>query len=256
MKLLSREDIQFDARLYSYSYFPQQVLLDPKEIPVTYYSLTFSGKDYNVTDQKNEVIRWLHHLGNGTKMGLLIERYIDWIWETDLRFNIKTFSSFNIHIMGQIPSLNIYSKRLMRHNHPPRQGHTKHNVATYVIPLSIELPVHQYFEYADYNDVGYTVPNQEDIFTKKTSFLEQCKTFADIYARNSDRFTGLQWKRKMLPAEWETLKINFEGSRYVHAVQELSTNIHLAAVFNDVDYVTPLNEEGIHFETIRNPDFL
>jgi len=256
MQLLNKQDLVFDARLYSYSYFPQQVLLDPKEIPITYYSLTFNGRDYDVVSQKNDVMRWLRHLGNGTRMGTLIERYIDWVWESDLKTNIKTFSSFNIHIIGQIPSLNIFSRRLMRHNHPPRHGRKNHYVATYVTPLYIDQPVNQYFAYADYHDVNYSVPSQEQIFNKNTPFLQACQNFADVYARMSDAFEGLQWQRRIFPETWETLRINFEGSRYVHSVEQLNTNVHLAAVFNDVEYVTPLNSEGMHFETIRNTDLL
>ncbi|NBX48514.1 hypothetical protein EBT25_01010 [bacterium] len=253
--MLKKQDIVFDSRLYSYSYFPQQVLLDQLEIPITYYSLPFAGLDHDIRDSKKEVMRWLRHLGNGSKMGTFVEQYVDWIWK-DVESTINTYSSLNIHIMGRIPALNIHSKRLMRHNHPPRMGRDNHYVVTYVTPICVEEGAEQYFAYADYNDINYVIPSHDTVFEKGMSFEEQCRKFAEMYASQSYQFEGLRWQRKTLPTEWETLKIKFCGSRYVHSVENLNKNVHMAVVFNDVDYTSPLNKEGMYFEAIRNPDFL
>jgi hypothetical protein len=245
MKLLNKHDLAgFNHNLFGASFFPHNFFQDPTEMSYQFLTIPNKGRPQTLTHAHAEIYRWLDFLSNN-KIGAKVRSVVDQFWG-DAVANIESFSSFNIHIEGNIPVLGINKKRMFSHIHPTRQGKDYHNALTYITPIYLAGPVQESFRYADYNEIGVKTRSEEQVFAGCSTRLEYGQAMATEF-KNSDQYPGLVWQDKTFPDAGEMLRIRFNAARYVHSVENYCNNVYAIAVFNDVEFVDPVGLQEMEF---------
>jgi hypothetical protein len=248
---LNRNDVKFDHKLFSFNLFPHLMWVPREEVTLQYLTIRNIGKVYEPKLMKDEVFAWLSFLRqqNG-KFGEFIYAYVDSIWQ-DVEDNIKSFTSLNIHVEGNMPAIGVTKTRMLTHIHPGRLGKPDHKTLTYITSAYQENDPTAYFNYADYDKIGYTQRTQEAIMEGCANAGEAAIAWLNEYNK-CGTIPGLEWQKRYLPGTNETLRMKFLASRYPHSVEATGTEIFVMPVFNDVEFYEPLNEDGMHFDMMPN----
>lgn len=249
---LNRNDIKFDHQLFLHNYFPHLMYVPLSRKPLQYLTVKDIGEPQVITESKEKVFQWLSLLkGHNGVFGEYVYNYVESIWD-DAVSNIKSFTSLNIHVEGNMPILNDTDKTgIFTHIHPPRHGAPIHNVLTYITAAYQEQQPTAYFKYADFTDIDYKQRTQEEIIEGCNTIQTMAKSYADEYDK-LESIPGLNWQKKYFPGADETLRIKFTASRYPHSTEDTGTEVYVIIVFNDVEFYEPLNEPGMQFDTFKN----
>lgn len=251
--LLSFHQCQdFDHQLFV---LPHHYCLPVNERIAQYYTLKqLYDKDYVPAEIAKEVFKWLQFLGQNTALGNFINKWLRSVWINKVQNKIKSFSSFNLIVEGSsLPKFNIDKSSLYLHTHPSIKNKAYNNVLTFVVPLHIDKMVEQYFTSTDLVKAGIAYDKQIMLSSLNKLDFQILKEAGDSYMiHNKEKFQHLTWTKIMFPSEDETLELRFDAARHLHTVENYTDNsIFLIAIFNDAEYIDPIDPSIIEHEIYK-----
>jgi hypothetical protein len=265
MRQLSYYDLkEFDYKLFSLNVLPHNMFIENHEMCYLFLRVnTPAGKnvleEVKINDKSLDQLlastdRWLDFLSN-TNIGMAVKEYVQTLW-TDVHTKIKSCSSINIHLDGNMPQINLRKSSTYRHRHPIRKHRTSHNVLTYVTPLLHMGEVTEYLSYADFDAAGVPAAFIEDLSPPGCTTLTSATNWAN-YIKSCHDVPGTVWHKEPFPGYDQTLRLQFNASRYSHGIDGMKdgTNIYCIVVFNDVEYHSELDEKEYVAELFDNKYF-
>lgn len=236
--MISPEDLQyFDPTLFAENLFLHQALRPASERAYMHYVLKQQRdkddplkyvKNYP-TEAEAEVFRWLDFLANNP-FGEFVRDHVAKVWPL-IEDQIDTFSTFNVQIEGSNPYHNIHKKSMFLHYHPARLDTRKSMTATFITPMLLQSEVNEVFKYADLEAHGRQSKTMNELFKDCKSKMDYAYAMFEDWKR--ENYQGLTWEHIKFP-EAGTLAFRFDGARYVHSVENVSDNVFIVLVLNDV----------------------
>jgi len=240
--MIKPEDLQyFNPTLFAENIFLHQALRPASERAYMHYVLKEQRNNESPTEYvknipsiaEEEVFKWLNFLADNP-FGEFIRDYVAKIWPT-ISEQIETFSTFNVQIEGSNPYCNINKKSMFLHYHPARLDTGKSMTATFISPMLKYAAATEVFHYADLQYHGRESKSMNTLFADCKTKLDYAYAMYNDWHR--DNYKDLEWNDIAFPNNG-TLALRFDGSRYVHSVENISDNVYVVLVFNDVVFTT------------------
>jgi len=107
--------------------------------------------------------------------------------------------------------------------------------ATFISPMLKYAAATEVFHYADLQYHGRESKSMNTLFADCKTKLDYAYAMYNDWHR--DNYKDLEWNDIAFPNNG-TLALRFDGSRYVHSVENISDNVYVVLVFNDVVFTT------------------
>jgi hypothetical protein len=169
----------------------------------------------------------------------LIEQAVHLVEES--KKSINTLSSFFFMIETNWKDVDCNTARdsFYTHYHPPRTDVNYLNTISYMKPVVVEQDVNESFNYVNLLENN---ANGKPYFVWSNPHQDLINEFASLADKmNSAKWTKLNFHKK------DTLEICFDSCNLLHNLKNISTNIFLVLVINDVEFKEQLKPGQIRF---------
>lgn len=129
-------------------------------------------------------------------------------------------------------------KKFYDHYHPPRGDRNEISTLSYFAPLYLENKVEESFNYCDLSQIN--LAGKPYSYWKNNNPEKIAEDFEELSKKTSPS----DWKRIVFP-ESGALEIVFDSFYNLHNLSDLSGNLFLTIVINDVELKTPLKKGGL-----------
>lgn len=124
------------------------------------------------------------------------------------------------------------------HYHPPRGDKNEISTLSYFAPLHLETKVQESFNYCDLSQIN--LAGRPYSYWKNNNPEKIAEDFKEL----SEKTTASDWKKILFP-ETGALEIAFDSFYNLHNLSDLSGNLFLTIVINDVELKTKMTKGGI-----------
>ncbi len=136
-------------------------------------------------------------------------------------------------------------RKFYDHYHPPRGDRSEISTLSYFAPLHLENKIDESFNYCDLSKIN--LAGKPYSFWKNNNPEKIAEDFVELSKKTSPS----DWKKILFP-ETGALEIAFDSFYNLHNLSDLSGNLFLTIVINDVELKTKMTKGGM-FSTYLSP---